>query len=309
MVIGVDCQCGDYAPKAILKAVGKFSGDNPDISLVLIGDSAVEKIVPLWLLRRQVELEIKEGNSVNAIARGINLLQNQKIDAFVTAGDTKAIVHKVIRERLVLPGLERPVYPLPLPKCNGKDDGVVWLVDGGVNVDCSGKDIFNFALLSNCFLESQGKSSPKIGLLNIGTEDDKGNKAVREAKALLEASGLNYIGFIEPNQLPDTIADAVVCDGFVGNSILKFGSSYVKHILKSPLMKLAFLITQPHLARRFAYEQHGGTPLLGVSKIIVKAHGRANAQAFRNAIKRAREACQNGEIEKIVSVLSLPRAS
>lgn len=313
MKIGVDCLGGDRAPTAMLEAVERFLGDYRDVQIVLFGDANLETEAEKYRYLncrdvKKVTTCLKDKREFSAIGQALQGLKNDYLDAFVTSGDTTRLVITAIREGLVLPNARRTFFPLPMPKRGGR----VWLVDGGAKIKCSAQDLLSFAELTVCYLESQGIKNPKVGLLNIGTEDHKGDDVVKEAKEILLRSGLNFHGFIEANQLPFTDLDIVVCDGRDANNILKGVGGYLSYVFQLaffssliffPLFPFV-LILGLYFRRRFSYDSYGGTLLLGTSRIMVKAHGRAGFKAFYKALERAYQAYKNDELGKLSETIS-----
>lgn len=225
----------------------------------------------------------------------INLVKNGEADACVSAGNTGALmaISKFVLK--TVNGIDRPAIAAIIPAVNGHTH----MLDLGANVDSSANNLYQFALMGSILAEAvDGLKRPRVGLLNIGSEDLKGNEQVKEAAPLLAHSSLNYTGFVEGNQIYTDSIDVVVCDGFVGNVSLKTSegvarmvSHYLKEEFKRSLWnKLVGLIARPILksfGSRIDPREYNGASLLGLKGVVVKSHGSADAVAFANAIEIA----------------------
>jgi glycerol-3-phosphate acyltransferase PlsX len=204
-------------------------------------------------------------------------------------------------------GVERPAIATSLPTVTGE----AIMLDVGANVDCSAKDLEQFALMGNEYGKHLfGKPNPRVGLLSIGEEDSKGNEVTKEAFKLLKAGSLNFVGNVEGRDVYSGTADVVVCDGFIGNVALKISEGVAEMIKKlllseisdSFLGRLAYpLIAGPllNLKRKIDYAEFGGAPLLGVNGITMICHGRSSAKAIKNAIRRAKGMAEGRVRERI----------
>lgn len=224
---------------------------------------------------------------------GMQLVKNGEADAFVSAGSTGALLTGSLLIVGRLPGVERPVLGTCLPTKNG----FTFLVDSGANVDCKAKYLEQFGKMGSVYVENVfGKKNPSVALVNIGAEKEKGDSLTKEAYELLEVSDLNFVGNIEPRNIPFGEADVIVCDGFVGNTILKFAEGLSKtlvDIIKSEITKGAYKIAAAMLVKPFRNvkkyfdaDEVGGAPFIGLKSLVVKAHGSSNAKAFKNAIRQ-----------------------
>lgn len=275
--------------RALLEAeLGRF--DSADRSRIEIHDAADvigmdEK--PLAAVRKKPQ---------SSLVVGLNLQKAGKSDAFVSAGNTGAVL---VGSTLLLglhEGVERATVATLFPTA----DLPVLVLDAGATVDCSARELVGFAWLGTIYMQDVlGRPQPKIGLLNVGEEDEKGNAAAKEAHALLrQAPGLNYVGNVEGRDIlaghqTHGMVDIVVCDGFVGNIVLKFYESVARLIVRLVKKEAPGVLAQPEILRVFRhldYAEYGGAPLLGVRGVSIICHGSSNANAFRNAIRVATQA-------------------
>lgn len=323
MRIYVDAMGGDNAPQAPVEGALEALGRYPDVTLVLAG--------PIETVRREVEkhgalperLELcdcpelienceapvmavrKKKNS--AIVDGMLKLRDGLVDAFVSAGSTGAVLAGGMFRLGRIPGVERPALAPMLP--NGK--GFFLLIDCGANVDCRPEWLHQFALMGNAYMQSvQGLERPRIGLVNNGAEEEKGCALTKEAYQLLKNSDLNFVGNVEAREITHDQADVIVCDGFVGNVILKFMEGVagtLMGIIKNELLadgrsKIGALLAKPAFRRvkkAMDYTEVGGAPLLGVRGNVVKAHGSSNGHAICCAVGQAVKMAQGRVVEQI----------
>ena len=231
----------------------------------------------------------------------INLVKEGAADACVSAGNTGALMATSRFVLKMLPNVDRPAIITALPSLEGE----TYMLDLGANVDCSASHLFQFAVMGSELVSAVAElKAPRIGLLNIGQEEIKGNEQVKEAHDLLAASSLNYIGYVEGDDVYKGGTDVIVSDGFVGNVALKSSEGVAKMIShfmkdafnKNPLTKLAGLIALPVLRRfrrRIDPRRYNGASLLGLRGIVIKSHGGADKLAFANAIDIARKEAIN----------------
>jgi glycerol-3-phosphate acyltransferase PlsX len=301
MNIGIDMMGGDFAPLEAVKGVQSYFEHNTETSvhLTLIGDTAAVspylsflepyKSRYTWIPSTQV-IEMEEHPTKafkekpeSSIAIGFGLLARKKIDAFIGAGNTGAMLVGAMYSVKAVEGVLRPTIASFVPREDGRFN---LLLDVGINADCKAEHLVQFAQLGSIYLERvMGISSPRVSLLNIGEEEGKGNLLAQAAYPLLkEAEHINFIGNTEGRDIFLDKADIFVCEGFVGNIILKLAES-VYHIFKQKRkMEDAFL-------DNFNYEIYGGTPILGINAPVMIGHGISSAKAFHNMISN---------IEKIV---------
>jgi glycerol-3-phosphate acyltransferase PlsX len=237
----------------------------------------------------------------------INMVKAGDAHACVSAGNTGALMATSRFVLKTLPGIDRPAIMAIVPTKLGR----TYMLDLGANSDCTPEQLFQFAVMGSVVVHDiENIESPRIGLLNIGEEDIKGNDIVREAAALLHESDLNYIGFVEGDAIPDQRADVIVCDGFSGNIALKTmegTARLVSHFLEKEFRdslygRLAGLVALPvlrSLRRRLDPRRYNGASLVGLNGIVIKSHGGADAVAFAQAIEVAMVEVEKGVPEQI----------
>ena len=297
MNIGIDMMGGDFAPAEAVKGVRLFlSGSSTAAGLFLFGDesqvSALVKaenipadrvtIVPTTQvigMHEHPTRALKEKQQ-SSIAVGFQYLATGKIDAFISAGNTGAMLVGTMYSIKAVGGVQRPTISTIIPK---EDGGTGLLLDVGLNADCKPENLNQFAVLGTLYAKHiLGIDNPKVGLLNIGEEEGKGNLLAQAAYPLLkENKQINFAGNIEGRDVFMDKADVMVCDGFTGNVILKLAESLFE-ITQSKK------IEHPYF-ERFNFENYGGTPVLGVSKPVIIGHGISHAKAFHNMVLLAQK--------------------
>jgi len=312
MKLGIDIMGGDYAPEqTTLGAIAAFRELPASVKLVLIGDR--EAILSI-LKREGVDagsFEIVHAPEViemadhptkaiqqkpnSSIAIGFYLLKEKKIDAFASAGNTGAMLVGSMFSVKSIPGIMRPAISTLVPKENG---GWGLILDVGVNADCKPEVLNQFAVLGSLYAQHVLHiQNPKVGLMNIGEEEEKGNLLTKETHQLLKDSKeIHFIGNVEGRDLFNDKADVIVCDGFTGNVMLKLAESFYGLIKKNDLHSEYF--------DRFNYENYGGTPILGVNSTVIITHGISKAKAIKNMILLSQEVVQVGLSEKIAQAFS-----
>jgi glycerol-3-phosphate acyltransferase PlsX len=248
----------------------------------------------------------------SSLVQGMIALKEGRAEAFVSPGNTGAVMAAALLQLGRLPGIDRPGIAVPIPKVDGRS---LLLIDSGANVDCSPLNLKQFAIMGQVYMqEILGLPRPKIGLLNIGAERGKGNELARKAFELLE--GLEgFVGNVESNRLFCGEVDVLVCDGFVGNILLKGvegAAAAIIALLKGASRerlraRLGALLLAPQfrlLRERLDAAHHGGAPLLGVNGVVIVAHGHSDALAIKNAIKVAKSAVENRLPERIAQGIS-----
>ena len=316
MIIAVDAMGGDHAPAAVVEGVLKALREYPQIGkILLVGQE--ERVRPLLLqhgLSSDSRLELIHASQVvemtdkpaeairgkkdSSIAVCMRLAKEGKCQAVVSAGNTGASVAASVFNWRTLPGIDRPGIATLFP--NGTGHFV--LLDAGATVDCTPEHLLGFAVMGDIYAQRiLGIAAPRIGLLSNGTEEGKGNDLTKKSHELLKKAGFtNYLGNVEGRDLFDGSVDVVVCDGFVGNIVLKSCESIAKmmgNVLKTNLMKNPKRMVGAFLAKNaFAelkkisdYTEYGGAPFLGVNGVFIKAHGSSNSHALKNAIRVAGE--------------------
>jgi glycerol-3-phosphate acyltransferase PlsX len=237
---------------------------------------------------------------------GLELVKTDSAQAFVSAGNTGAVMAGALLTLGRIEGVDRPALGILLPSSAGPP---VLVLDAGANADCRAEWLLQFAHMGSAFVAKTRRiPRPRVALLNIGEEESKGSQLALEAHALLKQSGLNFVGNVEGKDVPHGTADVVVTDGFTGNVVLKTSEGAAEFIFKemqagltSKLhLKLAAALLRPALrkvARRIDFREYGGAPLLGVNGVVIIAHGRSNARAITSALRMAADAAESGVIE------------
>lgn len=309
VTVVVDAMGGDNAPVEIVKGAVLAASENEDIKVVLTGDEAVirkelseynydkERIsvvhAPEIITNCEAPVMAIRRKKNSSIVVALNMVKNKEADAFVSAGSTGAVLAggQLIVGRVE--GVERPPLAPLIPTMSG----VSLLIDCGANVDARPSHLVQFAKMGSIYMENViGIKNPRVAIVNIGAEEEKGNLLVKETFPLLKnCNDINFIGSIEAREIPNGGADVVVCEAFVGNVILKLyeglGSALVKKI-KSGLMsttksKIGALLCKPALKetlKDFDASRYGGAPLLGCKGLVVKSHGNSKSVEIRNSI-------------------------
>ena len=325
MRVIVDAFGGDNAPLEVIKGCARAVSEL-GVNVVLTGSrNKIEKCAAengISLSGIEIEhtddvfdiheepKEIIKSGSNSSMALGLRLLSEGKGDAFVSAGSTGALVMGATFIVKRIKGIKR-VAPSPVMPA---DKGSFVLVDAGANTECRPEMLVQFAVMGSAYMEKvMGVNNPKVGLLNIGSEETKGRELEIAAYKLLEESGLNFMGNIEARDMPKGEVQVVVTDGFTGNIALKLyegmGSFFSKKLkwIFSGLGKIGAIVSLgkiKELRRQMDYKEVGGSALLGVKKPVIKAHGSSDATAFFNAVRQAKKIVDGnviGEIESYVS--------
>jgi glycerol-3-phosphate acyltransferase PlsX len=313
MKIVVDAMGGDHAPEAAVEgAVMAAREYETEIILTGLSDqihAVLDRLDPdhnLPILVVHADEVVEMHDSPGKVLRskrkssmkiGLDLVKDGTASAFLSAGNTGAVLAYSTVILRPLNGVDRPAIAIQLPTLKGN----AILLDAGANVDCKTSQLFQFGIMGHVFAEHiLGKQNPRVGLLSIGEEDGKGNEIVKEAFQMLKASHINFIGNVEGKEVYRGNADVIVCDGFTGNVALKISESLaemigtnLKRMFQSNwLSKLGYLLLKPQLdefKKKVDYSETGGAPLLGVNGVVIIAHGSSSAKAIKNAINRARE--------------------
>jgi len=307
MKIGLDIMGGDFAPKAlVLGAIEAQKTLSSDQNLVLIGDKdQAQKIIQqaggnigdfeyvhttenIGMNEHPTKAITQKPNA--SICVGFQLLKEGKIDSFASAGNTGAMLVGAMFSVKSVAGVIRPAIASNIPK---ETSGFGILLDVGANSDCKAETLVQFAMLGSLFAEHlYNIPNPKVGLINLGEEEEKGNNLTHAAYPLLkEKEGLNFIGNIEGRDLFNDKADVMVCDGFVGNIVLKLAESFHDLVDKRNFKDEFF--------DRFNYEQYGGSPILGVNAPVIIGHGISSPEAIKNMILLSRLMIESKIIDKI----------
>lgn len=314
MNIGIDMMGGDFAPLEAVKGLQLYLQNNTSpANIFCIGDKErVEPILNEFQLKndsiRMVHSEevigydesptkaLKEKQK-SSIAIGFHLLSTGKIDAFISAGNTGAMLVGTMYTIKAIEGVQRPTIATIVPKVNGSTG---LLLDVGLNADCKPEHLNQFATLGSLYAEHiLNINNPAVGLLNVGEEEGKGNLLAQSVYPLLkENTHINFAGNVEGRDVLGHKADVIVCDGFTGNILLKMAESLYDIAVERK-------IQEDHFFSRFHYENYGGTPVLGVSKPVIIGHGISSAKAFYNMIRLAERMVETdlcGEMVKRFSI-------
>lgn len=316
MRIALDAMGGDYAPeRPVAGALAALDDPESDLDLVLVGDERA--IAPVLARRpRDRRLSLRHAPDIigmdeapaaalrrkrnSSILIGIELQEAGEADAFVSAGNTGAVMAAALTTLGRIEGIARPAIVTAFPT----QEGPCLVLDVGANAECKPHHLAQFALMGHVYAaEVLGHERPRVGLLSIGQEVGKGNDLTIAAHRLLVDSGLNFVGNVEGRDVLRGAVDVAVTDGFTGNVLLKFGESFVdflaaeikREIGSSRRARLGARLMRPvfrRLARRIDYAEYGGAPLLGVDGIVIICHGGSSVKAFRNAIRAARRAVE-----------------
>jgi len=311
MKIGIDIMGGDFAPKVTLEGTVIAQKEiDPSDKLVLIGD---EKIINQFLKDKDCNIHAFEiinatdtigmneqptkafsQKQDSSIVWGFKLLKEKKIDAFSSAGNSGAMLVGSMYSANPIQGILRPCITSILPKEDGRF-GI--LLDVGTNPDCKPDNLYQFALIGSTYARYvYNIENPKVGLLNIGEEEEKGNLLYQSAfKIMNDAKSFNFIGNIESRELFNDKADVIVCDGFTGNIVLKLCETIYRLMLKRGLTDNYF--------ERWNYENYGGTPILGINSTVVIGHGISNSIAIKNMILLSRNIAKANLSQQIKSAL------
>ncbi|MCH5324121.1 MAG: phosphate acyltransferase PlsX [Eubacterium sp.] len=325
--IAVDAFGGDNAPDEVVKGAVSAVKEY-DVTVILTGDKSKleECFSRLGLSKDGIEIvdadgiieieddpkQILKEKKDCSMGKALALAASGEADAMVSAGSTAALVMGGTLTVKRIKGVKRPAMAPILPGT----DGNYILLDGGANLDCRPEMIKQFAVMGSIYMERiMGTKSPKVGLLNVGAEEEKGRELEQGAYEALKESGLNFIGNVEGRDAALGTADVIVTDGFTGNIYLKtvegmgkFMKTALKRLFFRNLgTKIAALLSKKginELTKTMDYRETGGSPLLGTAKPVIKAHGSSDALAFKNAIRQAKEFCEKNVIEEIERVLS-----
>ena len=326
MRIALDAMGGDRAPEVVVEGAVKAAAEGMDI--VLVGRRA--EVEPL-LKRRSDKVSVRDAPDVigmeeppikalkakpaSSIAEAVRLVRDGKADAVVSAGNTGAFVAASIFSLRLLPGVKRPGVAVPFPSDNKA--GICIVIDAGTNLACKPVHLLQYALMGSLYYEAVfGVENPRVGLLNIGAESTKGTELLRTAYSLLrEAKIVNFIGNVEGHDLFCGTCEVVVCDGLVGNAILKVAEGMGEGMLRwlnralkrylnnggDPKVKEAVF---DELNRVGNYASYGGAPLLGVGGVVVICHGRSDADAIKNACLVAKKLFERQVNRRIIDGLT-----
>jgi len=322
MRIAIDAMGGDNAPKAIiegaLQAIQEY-----DIEVFLVGKKdEMNKYMENELINSSrlnivdaSEIILNDDSPVNAIRQkkdssmviGLKLVKEGQCDAFVSAGSTGAFLAGSLLKVGRIKGIDRPALSPIMPTIEGS----CMIIDAGANVDCKPKNLEQFAIMGSIYMQKVNNiARPRVGILNIGTEEGKGNELTKQSYELLSKLNINFIGNVEARDILTGVCDVCVCDGFAGNILLKSSEGAAatifkllkKEFTKNTKNKIGALLLKDGIKdfkKKFDYTEYGGAPFLGIDGIMIKAHGSSDANAFKNAIRQAKVLFDNSCIEMI----------
>lgn len=323
MRILVDAMGGDNAPDAIVNGCIDAVKSQNGFDVVLIGDN--EQIVKILDSRKfsSPRIEVIHAQEIitnediptrairskkkSSMVVGFNMLKQKEGDVLISAGNTGALLTGALLILGRLKGVERPALGAVIPTKKGK----ALLIDAGLNSTCKPINYLQFGVFGSVYLNAlYGIENPTVGLINMGTEAKKGTEVLKNAYSLLSKSNLNFIGNVEGRDVPEGNVDVAVCDGYMGNVLLKFlegaGSffmAFLKGMFKKTIFsKLSLLFVMKDMKefkRHFDAEEDGGAPILGVNGIVMKSHGNSNAKTIKNVVLKAHKLVQNSVFEKI----------
>lgn len=322
MKILVDAMSGDHAPLEILKGASLAAKEYKEHEILLVGD---QNIISHIAVTNEIDIagiEIIHADAVinmednpicvvrdkknSSMSVGLKALAHGDVDAFVSAGNTGALITgaTIIVKRIL--GINRPAIASVIPLGNP-----ILLMDSGANLTVTSDNICQFAFMGSKYMEKiYGLDRPRVGQLNNGAEYNKGNALQVESYQLLSESGLNFVGNVEGKEIPFDICDVIVADGYTGNIFLKTVEGMGKFLLKTLKELLmsniatklsALTMDTKELKQRFDASEHGGAPLLGISKPVIKAHGSSDANAIKNAVRQAINFVESGVNEDIIA--------
>jgi glycerol-3-phosphate acyltransferase PlsX len=312
---------GDHGPHVTVPAALEFQARMPDVELILVG---LQEVIDRELKGARARVRVRAVTEVVAMDEppaqalrykkdssmrvAVDLVKSGEAHACVSAGNTGALMAISRFVLKTLPGIDRPAIATVLPNMRGSH---TYVLDLGANVDCTAEHLLQFGIMGAMLVAAvEHKERPTVGLLNIGTEDIKGNEAVKQAAGLLRESGLNFAGNVEGDDIYKGTVDVVVCDGFVGNVALKSSEGVAQmmstvmreEFARNLFTRLAAVIALPVIRafrHRLDHRRYNGASLLGLRGIVIKSHGSADVFAFGQAIERAVDEVRNSVPERI----------
>jgi phosphate acyltransferase len=312
VTVALDAMGGDFGPDVVVPAALRALEEHDDLGVILVGDEVVLRTaldrskapghdrVKIQHASQKVGMDETPSHALrnkkdSSMRIAIDLVKEGVAGACVSAGNTGALMATARFVLKMLPGIDRPAICTALPTMTSH----TWMLDLGANVDCNAEHLLQFALMGSVLARAvDNNQQPRIGLLNIGEEEIKGNEQVKEAARMLAQSPLNYCGYAEGDDIYKGTFDVIVCDGFVGNISLKSSEGVAKMVAhfirqeftRNPLTKLAAMIAMPVLKsfrKRIDPRRYNGASLLGLKGIVIKSHGSADVLSYANAIKVA----------------------
>ncbi|ANS73947.1 phosphate acyltransferase [Paenibacillus yonginensis] len=326
MRIAIDAMGGDHAPASTVEGALAAANQWKDVEIILVGDQAV--LEPLLkerpanlLIHHAGEVIESEDEPVKAVRRKKDasmvvagrMVREGAAEAMISAGNTGALMTTGLLVVGRMEGIERPGLAPMLPTM---DDKGVLALDLGANMDAKPEHLVQYALMGSIYRQKvHGMPSPRVGLLNVGTEEMKGNELTKAAYPLLKELPIHFVGNVESRDVLSGACDVLVCDGFAGNILLKalegtagaLFSVLKQEFSKNLKTKLAAAVMMPSLRNlkdKMDYKEHGGAPLLGLSGLVIKGHGSSDAGAIKNAVRQARAALQSKLTESITKEIT-----
>ena len=328
--VAVDAMGGDNAPAEVIKGAVRAVNDDKRIQVILVGkeDVIAEQLKQYTYEKERISIVHAEEEITNeeapvmairrkkesSIVKAMNLIKNNEADAFVSAGSTGAVL---VGAQLIvgrLPGVERP----PLAPLLPTSKGVSLLIDCGANVDARSSHLVQFAKMGSVYMEHVvGIKNPRVAIVNVGAEEEKGNALVKETFPLLKnCNEINFIGSIEAREIPSGYADVIVCEAFVGNVILKLYEGLAatlmgeikKGMMSTLRSKIGALLVKPALKgtlKELDSSKYGGAPMLGLKGLVVKSHGNSKSDEIRNSILQCIAFKEQNINEKIKDSISV----
>lgn len=323
MKIALDAMGGDFAPEmtiaGAIEAVSEY-----DLEVILVGnrqqlrDALKDRRYPssrISIFHASEVVEMHESPSSalrkkrdSSIRRAVELVKNREADAAVSAGNSGVVMATSLFLLGKLPHVDRPAIATIMPSLTG----YFVLIDAGANVDCKPENLLQFAHMGSAYYKTIfSNPAPRIALLSIGEEDTKGNELTKEAFRILKNAGMNFAGNIEGKDIFSGHADVIVCDGFIGNIVLKVSEGLAETIIKMlrreivnvATGKLGYLMIKPairNFKKKTDYSEYGGAPLLGINGTCIISHGRSSAKAIKNAIKVSAEMAKQ-KVHEVIS--------
>jgi len=322
MIIALDAMGGDLAPQAIIEgALDAVNNSSDDLKIILVGDqkkinSFVESTLPKQISihhASEIVTMDDDGSKVfkskpdSSIVQGLKLVKENHAEAFISAGHTGAVMATSLFLLGRIPHVKRPCLGVYIKTQSG---GKI-LCDVGANPDANPAQLLQFGIMASVYLDHvEGVNKPQIGLINIGEEPTKGSELYKDAYKLFKNELPNFIGNVESRNLFDCKANVLVCDGFVGNILIKFAEGWINtfsNLIKNKIndkitYKIGAGLIKPALEEiknQYDYEEHGGTPLLGVNGIVIVSHGSSTPKAIMNSIFVAQESIKQNLIQDI----------
>ncbi len=330
MKIILDGMGGDHAPDAIIEgAVQAIAMLKESDEICITGPEALirEKLrkygyhgkriticdAPDVITNEEAPVMAVRSKKESSIVKGLNLVKHGEGDVFISAGSTGALLAGGLLILGRVKGIDRPTLAAVYPVLGGLPPSLI--TDAGANAECRARNLFEFAVMGSIYMEKvMNRPNPTVGLVNLGTEKEKGTTLTKDAYALLERSDLNFIGNIETRELQSAVCDVIVTDGFTGNACIKLSEGIGLTVLRlakdmfmtSPKTKLAALMMKDQLSdlkRQLDYKEYGGAPVLGLNKALLKMHGSSDALAVQQTIMKAVPYVEEGVVETIAEAL------